>query len=394
MGEEVKLYVYDLSMGMARQMSVLLTGQFFDAIYHTSVVVYGREYYLSQGIQSSTPGHTPYGDPMEIISMGKTQLPAQLVLEYIESLKSVYTPEKYHLFDSNCNDFSNALCNFLVGAGIPNHILALPANFLNTPFGQTLRPMIEGRIGGNRGLQMTSSATSNVVSKPTDLIKYVYTTDQLNTIMSSNRCVAIDFTSQTCGACRTISPEFDRLIQESVNYKPVGLKGVNAAVVGVKVETGMSVEVCRHFKVMATPTFIFFLDGKKMHEFKGANLAELRSSMDLLQFTAYPPHKHATVPAPVLQSLAENPIIFTTSALLDNIFAKLKFFLIADDELIWDGIRVSMKSGCVLPPGWQNAIERALDKLPGDRVFPLLDVLRLLVLEPSVLEYFTKDPIW
>lgn len=38
-GAPVKLYVYDLSNGMARAMSQSLLGTQIDAIYHTSIVV-------------------------------------------------------------------------------------------------------------------------------------------------------------------------------------------------------------------------------------------------------------------------------------------------------------------------------------------------------------------
>ena len=252
--------------------------------------------YFGQGILSGIPGEAPYGHPMEIISMGTTHIPLEVIVEYIESLKSVYTPDKYHLLDSNCNDFSNALCQFLVGKTIPGHILSLPANFLNTPFGQSLRPMIEGMFGPSRhagvhpAIPMSDGISPAGVhgNAKASLIQSTTTMDQLNRLLSSNRCVAIDFTSQTCAPCRIISPEFERLIQESVNYKPAGVKNVLPRVTGVKVETGLAMEISRHFNVMATPTFMFFLDGKKFHEFRGASVAELKSSIDLLQFTAYP----------------------------------------------------------------------------------------------------------
>ena len=37
--EKVQLYVYDLSRGLARQLSMGLLGKQIDAIYHTSIVV-------------------------------------------------------------------------------------------------------------------------------------------------------------------------------------------------------------------------------------------------------------------------------------------------------------------------------------------------------------------
>lgn len=91
MSEPVKLYVYDLSQGMARSMSRQLTGKQIDGIWHTSVVVFGQEFYFGQGIMASTPGSTQHGRPLEVIDMGETFLPLEVVVEYIDSLRSVYT---------------------------------------------------------------------------------------------------------------------------------------------------------------------------------------------------------------------------------------------------------------------------------------------------------------
>ena len=58
MSHPVQLYIYDLSNGMARMLSRQLTGTHFDAIYHTSVVVHGVEWFFGAGIQSASPGKT------------------------------------------------------------------------------------------------------------------------------------------------------------------------------------------------------------------------------------------------------------------------------------------------------------------------------------------------
>lgn len=58
------LYVYDITSGMARSMSLMLIGQQIDAVYHTSIGVFGREYYFGGGICHSEPKSTPYGKPI------------------------------------------------------------------------------------------------------------------------------------------------------------------------------------------------------------------------------------------------------------------------------------------------------------------------------------------
>ncbi len=53
---EVELYLYDLSRGMARNMSASLIGTQLDAIYHTSIVLEGVEY-VSPQVQNESGRH-------------------------------------------------------------------------------------------------------------------------------------------------------------------------------------------------------------------------------------------------------------------------------------------------------------------------------------------------
>ncbi|KAI8609462.1 PPPDE putative peptidase domain-containing protein [Chytriomyces sp. MP71] len=146
----VQLYVYDLSQGMAAAMSVALTGKHIPGIWHTAVVVFGKEVYFGQGITSEAPGTTPHGHLVERIDMGETAIPEDVFWEYIDSMRETWTAEKYHLLENNCNNFSNEVCQFLVGKKIPNHITGLPAEFLSTPFGQQLAPMLSSMFGPSR----------------------------------------------------------------------------------------------------------------------------------------------------------------------------------------------------------------------------------------------------
>ena len=106
---DVELYVYDLSKvcsilhhfkikltsfeGLARQFSMALTGMQIDAIYHTSLVFGGTEYFFGQGVHKAFPGSTHHGQPMQIIHQGKTEIPLPIIEEYMESLAEIYTAE-------------------------------------------------------------------------------------------------------------------------------------------------------------------------------------------------------------------------------------------------------------------------------------------------------------
>jgi hypothetical protein len=88
----VQLYVYDLSNGLARQMSLALLGTQIDAVYHTSIVMKGLEYVYDGGIKIIKPGQGQAA-PLQILDMGTTDLPIEVIMEYVESMKEIYTME-------------------------------------------------------------------------------------------------------------------------------------------------------------------------------------------------------------------------------------------------------------------------------------------------------------
>lgn len=141
----VQLHVYDLSNGLAAQLSQQLTGRYFRAVFHTGIVVFGREYFFGGGgIESSLPGRSPYGTPIEQLDLGATEVTPELWREFLAECGESYGVGKYHLLEHNCNTFSNAASNFLLGRDIPPEITALPEDFLRTPLGMMLRPQIDG----------------------------------------------------------------------------------------------------------------------------------------------------------------------------------------------------------------------------------------------------------
>ncbi|XP_046448471.1 uncharacterized protein LOC124197205 isoform X2 [Daphnia pulex] len=140
----VYLHIYDLTRGMAQLMSAAILGKQIDGIWHTGVVVYGREYFFGgQGITSCLPGETILGQPNQIHPLGATQIPFSIFVDYVQGLAdSTFRPDAYDLLQHNCNTFSNEIAQFLCGNSIPQHILDLPTEVLSTPFGQSLQPLL------------------------------------------------------------------------------------------------------------------------------------------------------------------------------------------------------------------------------------------------------------
>ncbi|KAK6780380.1 hypothetical protein RDI58_022564 [Solanum bulbocastanum] len=142
-GHKVILNVYDLSQGLARQLSTTFLGKAIEGIWHTGVVVYGHEYYFGGGIQHASAGTTPYGTPVQVVDLGVTHIPKDVFEMYLQEISPRYTAETYSLLTHNCNNFSNEIAQFLVGATIPDYILNLPNEVTNSPMGALIMPMIQ-----------------------------------------------------------------------------------------------------------------------------------------------------------------------------------------------------------------------------------------------------------
>lgn len=121
------------------------------------------------------------GNPTKVDKIGDTFIPYQVFKDYLRGLaESTYRWEReakkiyfilsekmrekilcyrgtcYSLLKHNCNTFTEDLCQFLCGSSIPKYILDLPQEFLSTPIGQSLRPLI-----GKRSLSLSSFLAMN-----------------------------------------------------------------------------------------------------------------------------------------------------------------------------------------------------------------------------------------
>lgn len=141
--EEVTLHVYDLSNGLAAQFSPALLGKSIAAIYHTGIVAFSREHYFGGGICASPPASTPYGSPIDTIVLGTTAKSHAAFTAFLADITPRFTAATYDLLENNCNNFTDAAAHFLLGAGIPQYILDLPREALDTPLGAALRPMLD-----------------------------------------------------------------------------------------------------------------------------------------------------------------------------------------------------------------------------------------------------------
>ena len=167
----VKVHRYDLSQGMANQLSAALLGRHMRAIWHTGVSVFGKEYYFDGGvgIEDGPSGETRFGRPLEVDTFGastKTQVEFEAWNQQ-QMANGNFGPNSYKLLECNCNHYTDAAIRFLMGPthpGIAQEIKDMIPTALATPFGQMLRPMLESmtsaptnqtgfRVGGDNGFQ-------------------------------------------------------------------------------------------------------------------------------------------------------------------------------------------------------------------------------------------------
>jgi len=184
-GKEVKLYVYDISNGMASQFSPML-GFPLEGIWHTGIVVFGWEYFYGGGITYDVPGMTPFGSPVKTILLGHTNISVDIFQDFLSNVSTRYTASTYNLLNHNCNNFTDECSNFLLGKGIPEDIVSLPQRLLATPFGQTFKPMFDqmesqmSTVHGSHNITQSGPHASQV-STPSSLLPH----NNVNPIVSN-----------------------------------------------------------------------------------------------------------------------------------------------------------------------------------------------------------------
>lgn len=167
--------MYDLSQGLARQMSMGFLGFQLDAIYHTSIELNGREYVYDGGILAIQPYSSHLGHPMEKLTLGRTSLTMDVIEEYLDSIRPIFTAEAYDLFQHNCNNFTDSFAKFLLGHGIPEYITGMPRAVMASPMGRMLLPQLVQSFNAGRrqngngsllGLQDSAKQPTPPTSQP------------------------------------------------------------------------------------------------------------------------------------------------------------------------------------------------------------------------------------
>jgi thiol-disulfide isomerase/thioredoxin len=398
---DIQLYVYDLSQGLARSMSKQFLGIQIDAVYHTSLVFNNVEYFFGAGVQTCYPGASHHGRPMEIIPMGKTDIDLETILDYLESLKQVYTPESYDLFAHNCNNFTHDFSMFLLGKGIPSHITSLPQRVLDTPFGRMLQPQIDASMrsvtqapvpNGARPPQSTR-AVEQTPKKTAPAAEYgkvvnITSNDALQKALSGTQstCATVFFTSSTCAPCKMAYPAFDSLAEEHGNA------------LFVKVDINEAQDIATNYQVRATPTFMTFSKGAKFDEWTGADPNLLKTNVAQLMQHTFPPHAHTLLKLPTLQYGSMAPITYPKVPPIEKLTAKLGSDA-QEPEFV--ALTTFVKNRQIdvreakLPDihAIGEMLQTTIENLPLASRFAAVDLLRCAMVDPRVSGFFAGEKV-
>ncbi|CAJ2507830.1 Uu.00g090160.m01.CDS01 [Anthostomella pinea] len=396
---DVHVLVYDLSGGLAKQMSMRMLGFQLDAIYHTSIELDGMEYVYDGGLNAIKPGSSHLGRPLQRRHLGRTELPLGVIVEYLESLREIYTPQAYDLFRHNCNNFSNDFSTFLVGKGIPEHITNMPQAVLDSPFGRMMQPqltrMVEQRKaqqGGLLGIQNTAQQQSNGSGAPAlpqpPAVVNVTSLGELNKALEDAKksCAIIFFTSTTCPPCKMLYPLYNELAAQH---------GKNVTL--IKVDTLHAYDIAQKYSIRGTPTFMTFVKGKQEEQWVGADAGCLRDTVGLLAQMALPSHPHRLLQLPHLANPDAKPVVFTKVPPLPKLLSKMGN---AANDASVQGVKQFIEtrsaqgpSGATLPnlQAFSNFLRKSVTELPKEVLFTIVDLFRCALIDPRVSGYFAEE---
>ena len=295
---------------------------------------------------------------------------------------------------------------FLVGKGIPSHITSLPQTVLNTPFGQMLKPQLDNAMRGitqapvppssipnmnGSHASASNGATAHAKSASGDVPGIVYHPTRLAQLeellaLAKDTCAVIFFTSATCPPCKLVYPAYDELAASA---------GRKAFL--IKVDLSDAYEIGARYQVRVTPTFMSFLKGEKENEWTGANESQLRGNVKLLIEMANPAHPHTNIRMPTIERAHRKPITYPKVPPLDKLVTKL-----GDTgkdpavKALKDFNLTRAESGAVdaplpsLPEISENVL-CSTDVVPPETLFPLVDLLRLAIIDTRVSGYFATN---
>lgn len=299
------------------------------------------------------------------------------------------------MFRHNCNNFTDAFSNFLLGKGIPSHIAQMPQAVLDSPFGRMLMPQLTQGINASRQngsiLGLEQSAQPSVPVKAVSSVRNVNSHAELSALLdqAKHSCAVVYFTSATCAPCKVLYPLYDELAAEFAG---------KATLIKIDIAQPQVGLLASQYSITATPTFITFLKGEQENRWSGADQAALRGNVQLLVQMAHLHHPHEKLRLPTFANPNVKPVLFGKIPPMQKLMAKMGSEVSSKPEVqqlkrfIEDRAKGEALDA-VLPNMGHMAsfLQESVVKLPLEIMFTIVDLLRCALLDPRVSGYFAEE---
>ncbi|KAF9770363.1 hypothetical protein IL306_012096 [Fusarium sp. DS 682] len=301
--------------------------------------------------------------------------------------------DAYDLFHHNCNNFSDSFANFLLGKGIPEHIVKMPQAVLDSPMGRMLLPQLTQGVNAGRqnGSILGLQQSAQTPTAPTHGVKNVSSSAEFERLMNEakNSCAVVFFTSATCAPCKILYPVYDELAEEV---------GDKAMLIKVDIAQPQVHEIGSRYSIRATPTIVTFLRGEEENRWSGADTAALRGNVQLLVQMAHPVHPHERLRLPTFSNPNVKPVLYAKIPPLDKLMVKM-----GDEVARKPEVQVLKKyledrakdgpSSAVIPEmsHLSDLVRDSVTTLSIDILFTIVDLFRCALSDPRVSGYFAEE---
>jgi hypothetical protein len=154
------------------------------------------------------------------------------------------------------------------------------------------------------------------------------------------------------------------------------------------------------YGVSATPTFIFFKEGKKAGELKGADKRGLEAKVESFLEDCFPKHPHRKLYLPAIEAVPTKTIQSTNAPNYTALIGKLEGFAgVSKDDTAYlrsKVIPVLERKGTASDQElkqvylqWAQLTARLLGSLKPEETFPLIDLWRVGLLDPKLVTLLT-----
>ena len=131
---------------------------------------------------------------------------------------------------------------------------------MNASANPELASSILQAVAANAQTNGHSQPISQATESLTAPMHIITNPSSFNNFLKSHKAAVAFFTSETCPPCKMIEPIFERIAEEKglQNGRP------GAGFAKIDIDVGMGRTLASEWGIRATPTFMFFLDGKKV----------------------------------------------------------------------------------------------------------------------------------